>query len=97
MRNGYIRNETKRIGTGGDSGELDWDELISHICAATNWTWDYVLEHVDIPRIEALNRYWENHPPVQWMVASYLGIKPKGKSNQDGDIAQLMGMFGQSK
>lgn len=66
---------------------------MAHVCACTGWTWDYVLEHVDIPRLEALSNYWSDHPPLQWMVAAYFGIKPKNKTNNEDDIAQLMAMF----
>jgi hypothetical protein len=24
-----------------------------------------------------LSDYWQTHPPVQWMVQAYLGIKPE--------------------
>lgn len=38
-------------------------------------TWDQVRHDMDIPRLEALNRYWEHSPPVHQLVARYLGIK----------------------
>lgn len=50
-------------------------------------------DHVDIPRLESLNKYWADHPPVQWMVAAYFGIKPKDKPNNKTDIEQLLSMF----
>lgn len=28
-----------------------------------------------------MNRYWSDHPPLAWMVAGYLGIKPKSASS----------------
>lgn len=55
---------------------FDFGEVIAHVCASTGWTWDYVAEHVDLPRLEALTRYWEGHPPTHVMVAAYFGIKP---------------------
>lgn len=36
-----------------------------------------MLVHVDIPRLESLNKYWAEHPPLQWMVAAYFGIGKK--------------------
>jgi len=57
----------------------DWGELYAHVIAVTGWTWDYIAEHVDLPRLEALNRYWTQLPPLHLMVAAYLGIKPKEK------------------
>ena len=55
----------------------DWGELYAHVIAVTGWTWDYVAENVDLPRLEALNRYWAQLPPLHLMVAAYFGIKPK--------------------
>jgi hypothetical protein len=50
---------------------------VAYVCFNTGWTWDYVRDHVDIPRLESLHKYWANHPPLQWMVASYFGIGKK--------------------
>ena len=50
---------------------------MSYVCANTGWTWDYVLEHVDIPRFEALSGYWVDHPPLQWMVSAYFNLGKK--------------------
>ena len=46
---------------------------------------------------EMLSAYWVDHPPVHLMVAGYLGIKPKKKS--DGkDIAEMLsGLAGWSQ
>lgn len=46
------------------------------ICADTGWTWDEV-GRLTLPRYRALYRRFKDHPPVHWMVAAYLGIKPK--------------------
>jgi len=67
---------------------------VAYVCSSTGWTWDYVLENVDIPRMESLNKYWSDHPPLQWMVAAYFDIKPKDKANSKDDIEQLLSMFG---
>lgn len=53
-----------------------------------------MLDCVDIPRLESLNKYWADHPPVQWMIAAYLGIEAKDKPNSKEDIEQLLSMFG---
>lgn len=29
---------------------------------------------MDLPRLEAMNKYWEKFPPLHVMVAAYLGI-----------------------
>lgn len=74
--------------------------MIAHVCASTGWTWDYVTEHVDLPRLEALNRYWAGHPPVHVMVAAYFGIKPEDEASdpekQDFTALLSMGEFSQT-
>jgi len=42
--------------------------------ADTGWTWAEV-GRLTVPRYEALYRAFRRHPPVAWMVASYLGVK----------------------
>lgn len=58
---------------------IDWGDLYAHVIACTGWTWCYIADHLDLPRLEALNKHWANSPPVHSMVAAYLGIKPKEK------------------
>ncbi|MDE1906885.1 MAG: hypothetical protein KGH75_10610 [Rhodospirillales bacterium] len=38
-----------------------------------------------------LSEGWKDRPPVQWMVQGYLGIKPQGKADDDGEFDQLVG------
>jgi hypothetical protein len=47
------------------------------VCANTGYTWDEV-GRLTLPRLKALMRYWEAHPPVHLLVASYLGYKAPG-------------------
>lgn len=56
--------------------------------ACTGWTWDYVEQELDVPRLTALTTYWRNNPPLHVMVAAYLGIKPKAtpKENDPAEI-----------
>lgn len=49
--------------------------MIAHVCASTGWTWDYVAEHIDLPRLEHLNGYWRQHPPMHILAAAYMGYK----------------------
>lgn len=75
---------------------FDFGEVIAHVCASTGWTWDYVAEHVDLPRLQALNKYWAGHPPVHVMVAAYLGVKPEeplDPEKQDFTALLQMGTF----
>ncbi len=39
-------------------------------------TWEAAEHDMDIPRLEALGRYWKHSPPVHISVARYMGIKP---------------------
>jgi hypothetical protein len=50
----------------------DWNEIICHVCAATGWTWQTVLDEVDLPRLESLNKYWKKFPPLHVMVRRLL-------------------------
>lgn len=44
--------------------------------ASTGWTWDYIGDHLDLPRLAALNKYWRLYPPVHLLVAGYLNYHP---------------------
>jgi len=55
----------------------DWGELYSHVIACTGWTWDYIAEDLDLPRLESLRRYWAQLPPIHMMIAAYFGISPQ--------------------
>jgi len=52
------------------------------ICQHTGWTWDYVDENMTMERLNALTGYWEDHPPLQAMIASYFGIESKPKETK---------------
>lgn len=56
---------------------------------STGWTWDYIAENMDIPRLTALNEYWADNPPLHIMVKSLVGIKPK-EIEDEGHLAELM-------
>lgn len=70
----------------------EWGELYAHIAACTGWTWDYIAEHVDLSRLDALNRYWTQWPPLHVMAAAYLGLKPSTPDKQDS-IDELLQLF----
>lgn len=44
-----------------------------------------------LPRLYALNKYWEIHPPSHILVAAYMGYKPQGQSK--GSIDDLIAEF----
>jgi hypothetical protein len=76
---------------------MEWGELIAHVCYCTGWTWDYVADNVDIPRLTYLRDYWSQFPPLPIAVAHYIGAaKPKAKltsSSQEKQAEELLGMF----
>jgi hypothetical protein len=47
------------------------------VAAFTGWTPEYVEHHLTLPRLRALQAFWEDVPPIALLVARYLGIKPK--------------------
>lgn len=63
--------------------------MFAHIVACTGWTWDYVGEHIDIPRLLALKEYWAENPPVHMMVKAYLGIGKK-EEEKPGNLGDLL-------
>ena len=64
--------------------------------AITGMGWNQVLDELDLIRLEALNQYWDNHPPTHILIASYLGIKPKTKPKplDTNNMAELAASFG---
>jgi hypothetical protein len=55
---------------------------------------------MDLPRLYAMNDYWQQHPPVHIMVAAYLGIKPAATSNistpvqnDESELAEFLAML----
>lgn len=48
---------------------------------------------MDIPRLEALNKYWLKSPPVHMSVAAYVGwgkSEESAQSSDEGDFDMLM-------
>lgn len=60
------------------------------MCQSLGYTWDYVEQHIDLPRLAAMNRYWDKHPPVHIMVAAYLGYGDE--SVEHGSMDELAAM-----
>jgi hypothetical protein len=40
--------------------------------------------------IEAMYRYWDDHPPVHIVAAAFAGIKPKAKSKKPQTLEEFM-------
>lgn len=77
--------------------------MFAYLVAATGWTWDVVGE-LTLPRLRALNKHWDDFPPVHIGLArlcnAYLekpksapakGEKPKG---MEDFIRDYMGAAG---
>ena len=71
--------------------QFDWAELVASLVVRLGWTWDEVLDQVDMPRLEAIRNFWEDHPPLCDVVASYFGIEPRKKPSNNFD--ELLAMF----
>lgn len=57
----------------------------------TGWTWEYIDDCMDIPRLDALNSAWSQYPPVHVSVAAYLGIgKQKNTAASDAEFDAMM-------
>lgn len=59
----------------------------------TGWTWEYIDEHMTLPRLAEMSAYWKNNPPLHSMIAAYFGIGTPKKQSDGGDIAELMAAF----
>lgn len=58
-------------------------------------SWDQVRHDLDIPRLTALNNYWEYSPPTHVLVAQYFGIKKPVKVKAEDAAASLMDLINQ--
>lgn len=47
-----------------------------------------------LPEAAMYYEYAEKHPPVSWMVAAYLGVKPKTKKSEQANMDELLALFG---
>ncbi len=63
-----------------------------HVCRATGWTWDYVLDAMTLPRLAAFARHWKLYPPLRSRDIDNNRLRPAQES--EPDLADLMAMFG---
>ncbi|MFK7088685.1 hypothetical protein AAFM71_07695 [Chromobacterium violaceum] len=78
---------------------MNWGELYAHLIACTGLPPDTITQQFDLPRLEAMNTYWRNHPPLHLMVAAYLGIKPETPAtptDDQPDLATVLAQFPQA-
>ena len=58
--------------------------------ARTGQTPDVIREQWDLPMLIAINNYWREIPPVDLLVARYLGYEAPPAENTDGIDRSLM-------
>lgn len=46
-------------------------------------SWHDARHEMDLPKLAALNRYWDHSPPVHVLVARYLGIKAPTRTSHN--------------
>ncbi|MDO5058585.1 MAG: hypothetical protein Q4D82_01425 [Neisseria sp.] len=68
--------------------------MIAHVCASTGWTWDYVCNHIDLPRLQHLNRYWRQHPPLHILAAAYMGFSAPDEAEQAAEQEAALQQMG---
>lgn len=61
--------------SGGAGDPIDWRRLICRTASALGMMPGAVRDGMTLDDVLDLHDYWRDHPPVQWMVQSYLGIK----------------------
>ena len=55
------------------------------------WTRDQVLDQIDVPFLEDLNRAWSDFPPLRRLAAAYLGYRPRSRASRN--YHELLAMF----
>ena len=58
---------------------MSWGDLYTLLITVTGWTWEYIDDHMTIPRLDEMTTYWKYQPPIHLMLASFFGIKEKTK------------------
>ena len=64
------------------------------MCQSLGWDWDTARRQLDIPRLNALNAYWDDTPPLQVSVAAiarYLGVRFQTQPKAPPHIAAAPG------
>lgn len=44
-----------------------------------------------LPRLDAMNAYWERNPPLHQLVAAYMGFKSEEKPKDVSELVAAMG------
>lgn len=84
---------------------MNWQLLTAQLCTVMGWTWEYVEEHMTLPRLYALIETWKQQPPAAVSLANIaraLGWKPaepararsRDRSRPKRSREELLAMFG---
>ncbi len=57
------------------------------------WTWEYIDDCMDLPRLSVIYKKWKRTPPVHIMIAAYLGYLKKEPQFVDQSAMPLDGLF----
>ena len=61
-----------------------------------HWTWE-TIDEMTIPQLNAIDSYWQRHPPIHILIPAYMGFKPEESTKEGevkGDLDSLAGLFG---
>lgn len=85
---------------------MNWQLLTAQLCTVMGWTWEYVEEHMTLPRLYALIETWKQQPPAAVSLANIaraLGwqpaaatptARPAKKRTREEILAEFGGMAG---
>lgn len=85
---------------------MNWQLLTAQLCTVMGWTWEYVEEHMTLPRLYALIETWKQQPPAAVSLANIaraLGWQPAAptatarqakKRTREEILAEFGGMAG---
>lgn len=85
---------------------MNWEELYTHLVLTTGHDYDYVRNHMDLPRLSALNAYNKKFPPnsvntyrIRRLIEAYFGIEDDDTKEvdeqQEPDILETLQNFPQ--
>lgn len=68
---------------------IDWDAIFALVCANLGWLWTEAEAQLDLHRLQALTSEWRRHPPVHYLVASYLDYRAptEAAAIEEGDLS----------
>ena len=81
------RHDAQGKPSAGASEPIDWRSLICRTACALGITPGAVRDSMTLDDVLDLHDYWQDHPPVQWMVQSYLGIGQRKAAEEMSDDA----------